>query len=384
MRVDDYIHEVLQNETDFSKRLKQSDIIRNVRKAMIDDEKVPASRNTIIRHLKDMATVLEKFDNPDVDLEYCSSLKPGVYCDKSEKGELSNFWLKKPLTDKELRFLLDSVLYSKILTQTQSDDLIDYLRSLSGKQFAEDTKYINNMLLHPYINQIDTLENLQIVQDAIRQKKKIKFTLNTYNCVYNTLQHEFRLAMVPMKSTPYICDPYEIIFNNDRYYLIAADKKQQKMGQYRYYRLDLMTDISISKVAAKTKFDEIKLDTDNLGQYTTKNQFLFTGTVKQVKLRVRKDRFLYIIDNFGIHYSPVKMSEKDKHFSEHYVDIKVEVNTTSFIYWVLQYSECVTVLEPASFRKQVENTLKEILARHIAQGDKMEVTYYLTKLNGII
>lgn len=68
--------------------------------------------------------------------------------------------------------------------------------------------------------------------------------------------------MKPCGKKDRVCSPYDLIMSNGRYYMLGADLKTERSDylKYKLYRVDLMSDLSITKMKAKSREEaEIKI-----------------------------------------------------------------------------------------------------------------------------
>lgn len=79
---------------------------------------------------------------------------------------------EREFEDAELRMLIDSVLFSKNLTQKQAKDLIDKLRSKGNKYFSAKVTHISNLPEMQYADNKQLMYVLDTVNDAIAEKRK--------------------------------------------------------------------------------------------------------------------------------------------------------------------------------------------------------------------
>jgi predicted DNA-binding transcriptional regulator YafY len=141
------------------------------------------------------------------------SLKELGYDISMEHG---NRLISREFDDAELRILIDSVLFSKSISTRQAKSLIDKIRKISSKYFNAKVSHVSNCPeLHRTINK-QAMYSLDTINDAIAEKKKISF-------VYNSIGTDFKLH--PRKDHDYIVNPYQIVANNGRFYLIGNYNK---------------------------------------------------------------------------------------------------------------------------------------------------------------
>ena len=199
-----------------------------------------------------------------------------IFIKKGQNGRTIGYWMMEMLSESEWLFLMDSVINSKILTRKESDNLAKRITFLAGKRFSKLTQYRHRMENQPYFvgdDDIDgkagyiesrVLKQVYLIRQAIKQGKKIKFNL----CVYDYGKQNIRLVpygrhgkVLPETPEKYkedvhrICSPFDIIFSNGRYYMLGADLETERRTdlQYKLYRVDLMSDVTINRAKAVTK-----------------------------------------------------------------------------------------------------------------------------------
>ena len=133
----------------------------------------------------------------------------------------------------ELRMLIDSVLFSKNLTQKQAKDLIEKLRAKGNRYFSTKVSHIKNLPDMQHADNKQLMYTLDTVNDAIAEKKKISFVYNSYGI-------DFKLH--PRRETRYVVNPYQMVANIGKFYLIG---NYDKYDDISHYRLDKMTEVEI-------------------------------------------------------------------------------------------------------------------------------------------
>lgn len=373
------------------------DIIRDImRKYASRDE--PIGEKAIIKHAQDKGYhmtrgVVPRFANRMGAITYvtedeCDEIikecradeREIVFIKTSREGRVLGYWMMETISESEWMFLMDSVLNSKILTKKEADNLAKRITFLAGKQFSDFTRYRYRMRNQPYfIGDADIDENVghiesrvlkqvHLIRQAINRRKKLRFNL----CIYDYVNQQVRLVpygkhgkVLPETPEKYrenvhrICSPFEVVFSNGRYYMLGADleTERNKDLKYKLYRVDLMTDMSITRATAITKEEAGIQELNDLYKYRIENPYMFTGKVKRVRIRVDADQFTQIVDWFSDNFEVVGFDADESK----YYDIEVRVNTESFIFWLLQYSGCVQVLgtEGATTGKRNEHSLRD-------------------------
>lgn len=245
--------------------------------------------------------------------------------------------------DAELRMLIDSVLYSKNLTQKQAKNLIEKLRALGNRYFTSKVTHISNLPDLQHSDNKQLMYALDAVNDAISQKKKISFIYNDYGI-------DFKLH--PRREEPYIVNPYQMVANNAHYYLVGNYDKYDNIS---HYRLDRMTCVEILDEKVKTQ-KEIKdfANGFNLPKHMAEHIYMFSGPSVQVKILTYVDMMNEMIDWLGKDFRVRKTDVEDQ------IEITLSCNQEAIFYWALQYGSCVEVLEPAGLRDRIGLAAKEL------------------------
>lgn len=330
-------------------------------------------------------------------LQGCSSdLREIYFCKTSSEGRRTRgYWVMEALSDSEWMFIVDSIIYSKILTKRESENFAKRVTLLAGKKVSDLMKYRYRMENQPYfvgdedidetVGHIESrvLKQVKLIREAIKLKKKVKFNL----CVYDYGDQNVRLVpygkhgkVLPETPDRYredvhrVVSPFEVIYSNGRYYMLGADLDTERNPELKYklYRIDLMDDLTINRKDAITKEEAgIQDELMNLYKYRLENPYMFTGKVEKVRIRVDADQLTQIVDWFSDDFEVIRSIEKESDDFDTedaaFYDIDVKVNLNSFRFFVLQYSGCIEVLERKgddSYRNSIKDTLKIALKKY--------------------
>ena len=188
---------------------------------------------------------------------------------------------------------------------------------------------------------------LDAINDAIAEEKKISFTYNSYGM-------DFKLHR--KREEPYIVNPYQIVANNGRYYLIGNYDKYDNVS---HYRLDKMTDVEVvdEKVKEKDKVIEFAQGY-NLPKHMAEHIYMFSGTSVRVRLRAPISMMNELVDWFGKDFI-IQKTDVEKE-----IEITVKCNENAMFYWALQYGQYVEVLAPASLRERLREAIEEMARKY--------------------
>ena len=306
------ILEVLEQYTDSDHRLTQQKIVELLEK----NYGVPCTRQTVKNNL-----MLLK------NMGYDISMRGGIF-------------LKSRLFDNaELRMLIDSVLFSRTLSGEEVERLIKKLTGLGNKYFHAKVKHVSHLpkLIHSDNKQV--LLNLDVLNDAIEQERKVRFTYNSYG-------KDFQLH--PRRKDPYIVNPYQMVANQGRYYLLCSYDTSNRLS---HYRLDYMTKLEMldAKVEPMDQMEDF-VQGYSLPKHMEEHIYMFSGPSVQVKMRVSEHMIGALIDWFGKEFRIVQ-EEADK------LIVSVACNKHAMRYWALQYGEYAEILEPESLRDEIREVV---------------------------
>lgn len=243
----------------------------------------------------------------------------------------------RDFNDAELRMLIDSVLFSKNLTQKQAKKLIDKLCGMGNRYFTAKVSHIHSLPELRHADNKQLIYAVDAVNDAISEGKKISFVYNSYGT---------DLKLHPKREEPYIVNPYQIVASNGFYYLIGNYDKYDNVS---HYRLDKMTDVIMldDNVKPKKKVTEFA-NGYSLPKHMAEHIYMFGGESVRVKFLINEDMMNELIDWFSKDFRICSIKDGK-------AEISVNCNENAMFYWALQYGPYVEVLEPASLR----NSLKE-------------------------
>ena len=120
--------------------------------------------------------------------------------------------LERDFDESELRLLIDSVLFSKNISQSVAQSLISRLKEQGNCYFRAKVPHIYNLPEMRYADNTQVMYNLDVLNTAIAENKKVSF-------VYNSYGTDFKLH--PKRKERYVVNPYQLVANNGWYYLVA-------------------------------------------------------------------------------------------------------------------------------------------------------------------
>ena len=263
--------------------------------------------------------------------------------EKEESVAYSDFYYEHLFTEGELRLLMDGVLFSKGISHRQGKDLLRKLDSLADDSFHYRTGHIHSLPDNQPENR-QLFYVLETLDEAIGKRKKVEFTYNNYGM--DKKMHPGTDANGQVKRQ--VINPYQLIANNGRFYLICNNEKYDTIA---YYRVDRITDIRILPAAVKPLRDLPGGKNGlNLPSHLAEHLYMFPGKSKRVTFRAKKYLLNDLIDWFG---NDIEFTQE----TEDEVIASVRVNLNAMRLWALQYALHVRMLEPAELAEQVKKDI---------------------------
>lgn len=310
------------------------------------DQEHRLTQQEIIRLLK---------SNYDMDCDR-RSVKNNVVCLKELGYEISMedgyYLLEREFDDAELRMLIDSVLFSKNLTQKQAKTLIEKLKGMGNRYFSAKVNHVSNLPELHHGDNKQLMYVLDTINEAISQHKKISF-------VYNKYGSDFKLH--PKREEKYVVNPYQMVANNGFYYLIG---NYDKYDDISHYRLDKMTCVEMLTEKVKPQNQVTGLEQGlNLPKHMAEHIYMFSGESVAINMLVDETIISELVDWFGNDFYVIEKRRNNQ------VLVRLKCNEQAFFYWALQYGPYVEVLEPVSLRSKIAEAVSEMNEKYHRNGE---------------
>ena len=313
-----FILKILEDYSDENNLLTQQDIINE-----LDRIGMSCERHTVKSNLDALREIGYKI----------ISTSKGSYLEKDS------------FNDAELRILIDSVLFSKNVSQGDKKSLLEKLRGMannySNKKFshvADVSKLFNS-------ENDEMLDALDVINDAIKDGKKIQF-------IYNKYGTDFKLH--PRREEPYKVSPYQLAVTNGRYYLIG---NYDKYNDLSHYRVDRITGAKIldEPVKPKKQIEGLIQGQFNLSDHMAEHIYMYSGESVRVTFVADAELMDELVDWFGKKFTVIKISEEK-------IRVKVKCNEHAMIFWALQYGKKIVIEKPQTLIDSVKAIAKKIVA----------------------
>lgn len=320
------ILETLRKYSDAEHHLSQQEIMRKLKVdygiEKIDRRSVKAN----VKSLYDMGYAIGGIDEEDTETD-------GYYLEERE------------FEDEELRILIDSVLFSKTLSNSAAKKLIEKLKGFGNIYFDAKVSHVKpTPILHRTDNK-SVLYNVSAINEAMDQKKKITFR-------YNRFGTDFKMHD---RGWDYVMNPYQMVASNGQYYLLGNIDKYDDIA---YYRIDKMSQVQILDEKVKPQKDVKGIDGHlDLPKHMAEHIYMFCGNSVTATIKTDVSMMDTLVDWFGKDFRIVE--NKDDRLT-----ISVKCNELALFYWSLQYGPYVEVVAPESLRKKLADAIDEMAKKY--------------------
>ena len=309
------ILQILENETDKEHPYTQAQII----KRLAEKYDITVERKAVGRNL--------------------SLLKEAGFGIESTKA--GSFFDDRTFEQSELRLLVDSILCSRYINKKHSEDLIEKIVALGGKNFKSHVKHIYSVGKWSKSDNIEFFYNIEIADDAIEKAEQIIFH-------YNKFDETARLK----KTYRQIVSPYQMILHNQRYYLMAYNEYWKNMA---FYRMDKITDVEIlDKPQTPIRSVPGYKNGIDYKDLAISRPYLYADKAEKIVVACDKALMDDVVDWFGNGVSVRKGNEGQ-------IVVTLYASKDAMLYWALQYGRRAKVLEPADLVQKIKQTLEDVL-----------------------
>lgn len=239
----------------------------------------------------------------------------------------------------ELKLLIDAVSSSRFISETKSQDLISKLIKLAGitdgEKLAARIYTVNKMKAHN--QQIYMI--VDIISKAIDTGKQLQFQYYDYN--------EKKEKILRHDGEMYIASPYAMVWEDDRYYMLAYSEKHEKVVPFRVDRICRPMQLEENRVPEPEGF--------NIEDYASKIFDMYDGEDQTVVLECKNELMRVLVDSFGEDFQVEPAGEDN-----FYATVNVSTSKT-FFGWVFKFGGQIKIAGPESVVAEYRQMLQEAL-----------------------
>ena len=312
-----YLYKMLDEETDSEQGLSMAQILEKLAEAGIS-----AERKGIYRDLG----ILREF---------------GCTITTIQRSPVEYTMEKSGLDLAELTLLVDAVQSNKFLTKRTADRLADKLAQLASvreRNLLKGRVHVDGRVK----SQSDSaFFNVNVIHDAIRQKRKISFLYYKYDTKLEPkIQHGGK---------PYIHTPVQVVFSEGYYYLITWSDKHESFVRFRVDRMRL---VQITKEPATRNATIANYAFEDFAYQAFG---MYDGEVTKAKLLVQPAAMDIVVDRFG---TDITLRSADEGAAEVAVSVR---KSPQFFGWVAGTNGAVTITGPKNLVKEYRAWLKKLV-----------------------
>ena len=244
----------------------------------------------------------------------------------------------------ELKLLVDSVQSSKFITDKKSSQLIKKLESLVSKY--EGSQLHRQVIIAGRVKTMNEsiYYNVDKIHAAIGEDRQIRFKYFDWN---------LKKEMEPRYDGKwYRLSPWALMWDDEKYYLIAYDSKHETII---HYRVDKMTQIGIldEKREGHEAFRKF-----NIAHYTNTLFGMFAGDETKVTIEAENRLVSVFIDRFGkdIIIAPID--------GDHFRTTVTVAVSKQFFGWIMAIDGDVKVVAPDSVVKQIRAEIERLAEKY--------------------
>ena len=249
----------------------------------------------------------------------------------------------------EVRLLVDAVQSSRFLTRKKSEELIRKLRGLTSRHQSSALSHTVSVAGRIKTMNESIYRNVDTIGCAIEDNRKIRFRYFEWSP-----EGEKRLRR---QGEPYTVSPYFLIWDNENYYLIAAEENS---GEKRHFRVDKM--LSIETTALPREGKELFGDLTP-ADYENRSFGMYGGKEERVTLRWNNSLSGVFYDRFGKDQTVRK--DGDGFISSHRLMV-----SPVFYSFLMGFGSDVKILSPQWVQKEFCDLARKSLALYEREESK--------------
>ena len=332
-----HILKILQKYTDADHTMTQQQIVDK----LLEDYGMSVTRSAVKRNISELIEA-----GYDIQFKEIKRSHTNKKTDETEENYIfTDLYFEHDFTEAELHMLIDGLLFSRSVPYTQRKQLIDKLGKLSSIHFNKRMNHVHCMSADSPQNP-ELFHTIDVLDEAIAEGKQVRITYNYY---YTDLKLHPNLAEDGTIKRQ-VLNPYQMIANEGRYYLICNNDHHDNASNYR---IDRITNIELLDTPVKPKSQVKGLENGlNLQEYVYQNINMFGGEVGEVEFETTKKNVSLVVDFFG---KSVWYQEKE----DGTVACRVKASLESMKRWAVMYASSIKVISPASLVADIRQELED-------------------------
>ncbi|WP_336822739.1 WYL domain-containing protein [Sporosarcina sp. USHLN248] len=243
----------------------------------------------------------------------------------------------RPFEIHELRLLMDAISAAKFISRNETDRLLMKIRKLTSRRLAKQLTNELHVAEPSAQDAVEIVATVQLLHEAIHDKHIVAFQYGRYGTDLN-----FHLSN---EGQDYLVHPLGLVWNNDRYYLVAYFPSADEIRQYR---VDRMRSVRVrdEQFIPDPYFD--------LQEYTKKMFHMFGGELISLEAKFANKLINIVIDRFGLDANI--QDNEDGTFL-----LKAQVAMSEgLVRWILRWGGDVKVIHPQQLVSRMKEEAKKL------------------------
>lgn len=262
---------------------------------------------------------------------------------QEKKGMVKQFHYDGRLFEKhELRILMDMISAAKFIPKQERNKMLMKIKQLTSRRIAEQLKNELRVADKPNHEEVGIVSFIQLLHEAVQDKRVIAFQYGDYNMDINFTLRE--------NGKDYFVQPYELVWEKERYYLIG---NFISINQIRQYRVDRMRNI---RVLDEKFVPEPNL---NIDKYISGMFHMFGGDTISLEVEFDQSLLNAIVDRFGVDAN-INIQKKNNTFV-----LKTRaVDSKGLLQWLLRWGSDARVLHPEKLIEAMKEEARKLHNRY--------------------
>lgn len=296
------------------------------------DEEHPATINDILEHLNAIG-ISSTRKTIAADIAVLQESGFDIICNKCRQNQY--FIGNRYLEVAELKFLIDAVQAAKFISEKRTYELIEKVSSLASPYQQDVLK--RNLYVDGKVktNNESVFYTVDMLHSAINDGKAIRFQYYEYL--------PDKTKSFKHNGQNYYFSPYDLIWNNDSYYVFGWSESHGKVTKFRVDRMSM-------PIYSGREYHERPGDY-SLTDFCRHVFMMYDGSACTVTLLCDNSLMKAIVDRFGEAVNTSKAD--DGHFRA-----TVEVSSSPTFYsWVFTYAGKMRIIAPNKIVREYNNRL---------------------------
>jgi len=262
---------------------------------------------------------------------------------QEKNGMVKQFHYDGRLFEKhELRILMDMISAAKFIPKQERNKILMKIKHLTSRRIAEQLKNELRVADKPNHEEVGIVSFIQLLHEAVQNNQVIAFQYGDYNMDINFTLRE--------KGNDYYVQPYELVWEKERYYLIG---NFMSIDQIRQYRVDRMRNI---RVMDEKFVPEPNL---NIDKYISGMFHMFGGDTISLEVEFNQSLLNAVVDRFGVDAN-INIQKNNNTFV-----LKTRaVDSKGLLQWLLRWGSDAKVLHPEKLIEAMKEEARKLYNRY--------------------